>query len=400
MDGIRQLVPTVELTTRIRGLQERLQQQDIDGALILQKADLYYYTGTTQAGWLYVPADGDAVFMVQKNPARAWVETGLDNVIPLMSPKKIPDTLEENGLAVPDRMGMELDVLPVNQYLMFCDIFSATRVVDISFQIRLQRAVKSPFEIDCMRRAGALADEVAAAAATLIRDGIPEVELAGLVEAHARKLGHQGHIPMRLFDNTLFYGHLLCGPGAAIPGSLASPTAGAGLNPSIGQGPGRNVIRPNQPLLVDYVFALDGYLADHARIFSLGPLPDELTKAHDAMVAIQEKVAETAVPGAITGEIYEAMMQMADEAGYTKFFMGAAEPRIRFTAHGIGIELDEFPFIAKGQTLTLEAGMTIALEPKVILPGKGVVGIENTWLVTETGLERLTRFPDDICTVM
>ncbi len=83
--------------------------------------------------------------------------------------------------------------------------------------------------------------------------------------------------------------------------------------------------------------------------------------------------------------------------GYGDYFMGAAYPKIRFTAHGLGIELDEFPFIAKGQTMALASGMVLALEPKVILPGKGVMGIENTWLVTETGLERLTRFPDEVC---
>jgi len=105
------------------------------------------------------------------------------------------------------------------------------------------------------------------------------------------------------------------------------------------------------------------------------------------------------VPGTITGDLYETMMAMAEDKGYADGFMGAAEPKIRFTGHGLGIELDEFPFIAKGQTLALEAGMLIALEPKVILPGKGVVGIENTLIVTETGLESLTLYPDTITVV-
>ena len=77
----------------------------------------------------------------------------------------------------------------------------------------------------------------------------------------------------------------------------------------------------------------------------------------------------------------------------------ASDPKIRFTGHGLGIELDEFPFIAQGQTLALEKGMLIALEPKVILPGKGVVGIENTLLVTEKGLKSLTRYQDTITVV-
>ena len=77
--------------------------------------------------------------------------------------------------------------------------------------------------------------------------------------------------------------------------------------------------------------------------------------------------------------------------------MGAAgRERIRFVGHGIGLEVDEFPFLAAGQNLPLQEGMTIALEPKLIFPGEGVVGIENTHVVTENGLEQLGRYPEEI----
>jgi Xaa-Pro aminopeptidase len=392
------IVPAKELTTRIHDFQNRLKNQGLDGALVIQKADQFYFTGTTQTGWLYVPEQGHAVFMVFKNVERARAETHL-SVIPVLSPKKIPGILMAQGLDLPEKLGMELDVLPTAQYLMFKEIFKTSSIQDVSFEIRSQRAVKSEFEIQCIRKAALMADRVAEQVMELIQPGMPEIELAGLLEAHARKLGHQGLIRMRMWDNYLFYGHIMCGAGAAVPGAFASPTAGAGLNPSIGQGPGRDVIRPNEPVLVDYVFSLDGYLADHARIFSLGPLPEELEKAHDAMLTIQEAVSRAAVPGAVTGDLYDQMIAMADDLGYGDYFMGAFHPRIRFTAHGLGIELDEFPFIAQGQTMVLEPGMVLALEPKVILPGRGVMGIENTWLVTETGLERLTRFPDEVCKV-
>lgn len=393
------LVPAEELARRIQGLQASLCARELDGGLIVQKADRFYYTGTTQQGWLWVPAEGVPLFMVFKDLDRARAESGLDQIIPLLSPKKIPQALADHGHALPKTMGLEMDVMPANTYFGFQKIFADTRIEDISTPIRLQRAVKSAFEIDRIRAACALADEVAFQVPKLAEEGMTEAELAGLVEAHARKLGHQGTITMRLWDNHLFYGHIMCGSSAAVPGSLSSPTAGPGLNPFVGQGPSMNRLARNQPLLVDYVFALDGYLADHARIFALGKLPDEIVRAHEAMLEIQERVKTMACPGAVTGEIYDAMAEMADAKGYGDVFMGAAAPRIRFAGHGLGIELDEFPFIAKGQTLKLAPGMTIALEPKVILPGKGVAGIENTCLVTETGLRSLTRFPDAICRI-
>jgi Xaa-Pro aminopeptidase len=114
------------------------------------------------------------------------------------------------------------------------------------------------------------------------------------------------------------------------------------------------------------------------------------------MLEIQSEIKSQAKPGVLTGELYESMISLAEKKGYAENFMGVGERRIRFTGHGVGLELDEFPFIAKGQQLALEAGMVIALEPKTIFPGKGVVGIENTHLVTENGLESLSSFPDEI----
>lgn len=398
-DSYTRLTPATELDARIQGLQRILETKNMDGALIVQKADLFYYSGTTQQGWLYVPGQGDPVLMVFKDFQRAAQESALDQIIALISPKKIPDILEGLGICLPGRLGLELDVMPANTYLMFGEIFNGSRIIDISTQIRLQRAVKSEFEINCVKKASVLADQLAAMVPDLLRVGMTEIELAGMLEAQARKLGHQGLIRMRLWDNYLFYGHIMCGAGAAVPGAFASPTSGAGLNPNIGQGPGFSPIKPNEPILVDYVFSLNGYLSDHTRIFSLGEVSEELYKAHEAMLEIQEMVIKTAMPGVVTGDIYETMINMAQAKGYKEFFMGASEPKIRFTGHGLGIELDEFPFIAQGQTLALESGMLIALEPKVVIPGKGVVGIENTFLVTDKGLESLTLYPDAITLV-
>jgi len=388
--------PESELKSRIAYLQQRLGQNNVDGVLILQKTDLFYYSGTAQQGWLYIPVSGDPLLMIFKDYQRAREESGIDRVVSLVSPKEIPETIFKIGYEMPKNLGLEMDVLPANQYIVFQQIFTRAKIVDISLQIRLQRAVKSDYEIGLMRKAAKMADTLAAKVPDIIEQGLSEIELAGLLEAHARRLGHQGLIRMRMWDNDLFYGHIMAGPGAAVPSCFASPTGGMGVNPSIAQGPGFNLIKKNQPILVDYVFALNGYLSDHTRIYCIGNLPDDLLRAHDAMLEIQERVKQKAIPGSISGQLYDMMMSQAHDSGYKDYFMGAGDRKIRFTGHGLGLELDEFPFIAKGQTLALEKGMMIALEPKVVFPEKGVVGIENTLLVTDNGLESLTTFSDKI----
>ncbi len=396
MEEIRLVTPPEELYARIGGLQRSLQHKGIDGALIVQKTDLFYYAATAQQGWLYVPAEGEPLLMVFKEYQRAKSESALSNIVSVASPKKIPQAMADSGLSMPAQLGMELDVLPANLYFQFAETFKGADIVDVSTEIRLQRAVKSPYEIELVRRAAACSDAVAARMSGLLREGKTEVELAGELEAYARSLGHQGIVRMRLWGSELFYGHLMAGSEAAVPSYLASPTGGSGVSPLVGQGAGFRKIARNEPILLDYVFALNGYISDHARIFALGTLPDELLRAHAAMLAIQDEIKDLAVPGAISGEIYEQMVISAERRGYGEWFMGVGDRRIRFTGHGVGLELDEFPFLAKGQRLALAEGMIIALEPKVIFPGKGVVGIENTMLVTASGLEPLTRISDEI----
>ena len=388
--------PADELDDRLVTFQKVMREKGVSGALIVQKTDLFYYSGTSQQGWLYIPDDGAPLLMIFKDFERAQAESALENSITITGASKIPEALAAFGIPSPAVLGLELDVLPVNLYLQYKKIIPTAEVVDISLEIRLQRSVKSLYELELMGQAARFSDKVAARVPDLLELGKTEVTVAGELEGYARSLGHQGLVRMRLWGAELFYGHLMSGSDAAVPSYLASPTGGSGVSPVIGQGAGFTMIAENEPILVDYVFGWKGYLSDHARIFCIGKLSDELVRGHEAMLEIQDMTKKLGVPGAVTGEIYEEMISMAAKKGVADYFMGSGERRIRFTGHGIGLELDEFPFIAKGQKLELAEGMVVALEPKVIIPGKGVVGIENTHVVTNNGFDPLTRITDNI----
>jgi Xaa-Pro aminopeptidase len=391
--------PATEIARRISALQQALTRRGLDAALILQKTDLYYFSGTIQQAHLYVPATGEPVLMVNKVLKRARSESCLERIVPLGSPRTIPEVLKQSGLAMPKKLGLELDVLPTNLYFSYGGIFSAPEVADISSEIRLLRAVKSTYEIGLIREAARYSDRVAAQVPELLREGMTEIELAGRVEAEARRMGHQGIVRMRLWGSELFYGHLLAGSSGGVPSYLASPTGGSGVSPAVAQGSGFRPIKRHEPVLVDYVFAYRGYLSDHARIFSLGRLPDELVAAHAAMLELQHQIKLMAKPGVPSGSIYDFALEHATRRGYGDHFMGTGAERIRFVGHGLGLELDEFPFLNTGQKLELQEGMVIALEPKLIFPLKGVVGIENTHVVTPQGLEQLGQYSDDITVV-
>ncbi|PID40683.1 MAG: peptidase M24 [Proteobacteria bacterium] len=390
------ITPLSEIDARIAKLQAALQKQGIDGALILQNTDLFYFAGTIQQAHLYVPVQGRPLLMVRKSLERACRESPLADILPIRNPRQLPEIIAGHGLKSPTVLGMELDVLPVNNYLIYKKIFSNSDIRDISVPIRMVRAVKSAYELDLIRQAAGFSDQLAGFMPELLQEGMTEIELAGLVEAQARKLGHQGITRMRLWGAEIFYGHLMAGPAAAEPSYLASPTGGVSVSVAVAQGAGFRKIRRNEPVLLDYAFTWQGYISDHTRIFCIGHPPQALADAHAHMLDIQAAIMEMATPGTIAGDLYDKAIAMAAKKGVADHFMGAGPDRIRFIGHGVGLELDEFPFLAQGQTMPLEADMVIALEPKLIYPGKGVVGIENTHVVTENGLEALPRAPQQI----
>ncbi len=394
-----QCTPEQEIRTRCQRLQSVLDGLDIDAALVFQKADLFYFSGTIQQGQLYVPAAGEPLLMVRKSVERARAESPIRRQRPLRSPAQVKRVLADQGITRPRRLGLELDVIPAKLYLALEEIFAEAELVDVSEEIREIRAIKSAYEIELIREAARCADQVAAFAAGALKEGMAEVELAGKVEAEARRLGHQGFVRMRLWDHELFYGHLMAGPGAAVPSYLASPTGGAALSPAVGQGASLRPIRRGEPVLVDYAFAKNGYLADHTRIFAVGEPEEDLAMAHRAALAIQQRLLAELRPGVAAGSLYDLAVAQAADLGYDDYFMGADADRIRFVGHGIGLELDEFPFLAQDQSMPLQPGMTVALEPKMIFPGRGVVGIENTHVITESGAEQITRFAEEITVV-
>ncbi|GBF34078.1 Xaa-Pro aminopeptidase [Desulfocucumis palustris] len=387
--------PESEINSRIAALQNLMNGNLMEGALILQSSDMFYYSGVFQNGALYIPSRGNPLLFIRKNYRRAAEASSLDNVIQIKNIKQIPQLLNERGYTLPGVLGLELDVITAQMYIDINKIFENSRLVDCSGLIRKQRAVKSDYEIELIKKASALTDDFFQELPGIIAPGKKECEIAGALESAARRRGHQGAVRVRGFNNEFHYGCLLSGENGGIASHFDGPLGGPGLNPSFPFGSGRRVICINEPVMVDYVGAFDGYCVDMSRVFVAGCLAEKLERAHRTAVDIQNSLAEQAKPGVTGEELYESALAMAVKAGLSDNFMGFGQ-QVSFVGHGVGIELNELPVLARGVKTPLEAGMVIALEPKFIFPGEGAVGIENTFVVTSPGLERLSSHPDGI----
>jgi Xaa-Pro dipeptidase len=385
--------PKSEVVRRIAKLQESMRQNDIEGAVIVQNADLFYFTGTIQNSHLFIPSKGQPLLMVKKNLERAIEESPLDNIIGVSSLKEIDIALQSRGYGPFKTLGFELDVLPAKMYLRYQKLFKPAEIVDISGLIRTVKMIKSPYEIEILKDAAKVQLEIFSFIKDNLREGMSELEISGMVAGLARKKGHPGLMRVRGFNQELFYVHLLSGSNTN-PSYFDGSVGGKGISPAFAQGSCNKVIGRNEPVLVDFSFILDGYMLDQTRVFCSGKLPDHLARAHASAVHILKELEIMARPGVACSELYDRAMQLAGESGFIKHFLGFPES-VAFIGHGVGIELDELPVIAHGFDTPLEEGMVFALEPKYVFPD-GAVGLENTYLVTRGGLEKLTVFEEDI----
>lgn len=393
-----QKVPISEIANRVVAMQALLAQHEVDAAIIRQNADLYYFTGTVQDAHLIIPASGQPVFLVRREVQRAESDSPIRPILAMHSMKELPPALfDACQVSSPSRIGMELDVLPANSFFFYDEhLFPKQQIVDISELVRQLRMVKSAWEIDMMRQAAVISKAVAEAVPQFLREGITELELSAELEAVARKTGHLGLIRLRSFNMDMYFGHILSGPEASISSYADSPTGGAGLSPAFGQGASLRQIGANEVVSVDTMVNYNGYLNDQTRNYCIGSPPSRLQEAYRFVTEVHARFGKLARPGAVAGELYDQILEWAAQAGWSDYFMGEGDTRVSFVGHGLGLEVDEFPFIAKRQQTILQAGMTFAFEPKVIISELGIAGLENTYLVTTDGLESLNTASEEL----
>lgn len=391
--------PKDELYQRIRKFQDLLRERNLDGALISQNMDLFYFTGTTQRGYLFIPSEGEPLLMVQRCYERARQDSALKNIIFTEGFSSLPDLLKEAGYERPCQIGLEMDVLPARLFFRTKETFSSSTFVDISGEIKKVRSRKSPYEVKQIRRSARILDIVMQEAKQLIREGTTEIELEGILWTIGRREGHQGILRMRGFNMEMMTLTIYSGPNGAVPSYPDTPLGGPGTNPAVAYGGGERTIERNEPIVFDHGVGINGYTADQTRVFVIGDLSKKLREAYEVMRNIKLDMELNTSPGQRCLDIYNRAFSIAKKAGYEDSFQGYRPYQVSFIGHGLGLEINELPFLSEGNQMVLEEDMVFAFEPKVVFPGEGAVGVEDDYLVTSQGVERLTITEDTIIRV-
>jgi Xaa-Pro dipeptidase len=383
-------VPKDEIQARIDNFQSVLRDENLDGSFILQNVDIFYFSGTIQVSVLFIPREGPPVLMVKKSYQRARDESPLDQVVQIRSEREILSVLREHGHSDLGLLGLEMDVLPTNHYFRYQENFPKSRWLDISQQIRRLRMIKSPYEVEQIKKAALILDKGFSEIKEVIHEGITELEVDGHLALIARREGHMGILRMRGWNQEMTYAHVLSGENGSTVTFCDTATGGTGNTPAMAQGAGFRRIGKNEPIGIDYGVGINGYHGDQFRTFVIGELSADLEKAHDCSKEIHCLLAKEGKAGVTCSHLYSLAEEEARRDGYSDFFMGHGEGKVKYIGHGLGLEIDEYPVISRYFPEKLREGMVIALEPKFIFPGAGVVGLEDDYLVISSGLERLT----------
>jgi Xaa-Pro aminopeptidase len=389
-------VPADEIHRRTLNIQKSLQNEDIGGLFIVQRVDLFYLSGTAQNGFLYIPAEGEPVLFIKQYYPRARRESAINNIVEIASITEIPGMLRDTFGKLPVPMGFELDVLPVNDFNYYRQLFGKRDYVDGAPIILKSRMIKSAWEIVQMERTAELTRKTFEHMQTLIQPGLTEMEFAGLAEAHARKLGHQGKIRTRHYQTEGYPWHFLSGKSGGMVGVLDAVASGQGTSPAFPAGAGSKKLNPEEPIMVDMGLALNGYHLDETRMLAIGCMPDKAMQASQAAIEIHHRVIEKAKPGMRTRELFDYSAALAQSLGYGETYLGPAGHKVSFIGHGIGLEIVEPPFIAINRENILEPGMTFALEPKILFENEFAAGIESVFVVTDTGARLISKVPVEV----
>jgi len=356
---------------------------DWETAVIFSKINQYYFTGTMQDGMLLIPRNDEAAFWIRRSYERAMDES----LFPIM---KQMDSFRDASQVIgklSDIVYLETEIIPLALLQRFQKYFPFSSFKSLDMEIAWTRAIKSSYEISIMERSGKIhARILEELVPNILKEGVSELEFTMNLYSMMVKEGHQGLVRFGMFDSEMGIGQIGFGDNSIYPTNFNGPGGNRGLCPAIPfLGSRDRKLKNGDLVFVDIGCGVEGYHTDKTMTYMFGKtITKEAIETHKQCVAIQNKIAEMLKPGSVPSEIYVDIMSGL-KPEFIENFMGFGKRTVKFLGHGIGLTIDEIPVIAKGFDEPLQEGIVLALEPKKGIIGIGMVGIENTFLVTPKG---------------
>jgi Xaa-Pro aminopeptidase len=373
---------------KLARVRELMQAEDLDALVVRAPDNVLYLTnfwGMKGYDAAVFPCEGEPV-LITIDPSRqdaaetAWTQdvrfiSGYHPADPRPPLARTIDAVQEAAKGY-ERVGLELSLGTQAADRMVGEPSTYTRAwfdtfpgaADGSPLLARARALKTPQEVERMRLANGIAAAAMEHVAERLRPGMKESEAAALWEGfvHGEGTGWQGRVELALGFSLVW-----SGPG------IRTFTA-----------TGHRPVQENEPTLFEIWVCADGYWCDHTKSVCPGTLDPRYDELLDALLEVYEKALAHCRPGASLAELDVLVRNGLAAAGYP----GQPSHPI---AHGVGARAHEPPYAHQAGGGTIEESMVFAIEPGVYWEGGGGLRIEDNFLVTSDGVEKLSPYPDD-----
>lgn len=382
-------VPASELAARLERFRRAMDaaHPGWEMAAVNHKVAMYYFTGTIQEGVLLIRPQ-DAVFWVRRSFERACNESHFSDIRPMHS---FREAAAFYGSA-PKVMYVETKKATLDWERMLHKYFAFEELGSFDSVLQDLRMVKSEYELKQMEQSGAIHETVLdIVAPKLIHGGISEAQLAIALYSEMVQRGSHGTARFNQALGEEAVGIASFGKSGLVRTGFDGPGGTDGTCIAVQSiGNAFRKLQPGRLVYLDIPCGFDGYHTDKTVVYYYGDLAKDeqskhLIEAQQRCLELEQEVVRLMVPGDPIENLYLRTMDKFDNI-YGDAFMNGG----KFLGHSIGLVMDEAPAIAKGFKQPLQPGMTFAVEPKIALPGLGMVGTENTYVVTEKGARSLT----------
>ena len=382
-------VPASELEARLERFRRAMDaaHPGWEMAAVNHKVAMYYFTGTIQEGVLLIRPQ-DAVFWVRRSFERACNESHFSDIRPMHS---FREAAAFYGTA-PKVMYVETKKATLDWERMLHKYFAFEELGSFDSVLQDLRMVKSEYELKQMEQSGAIHETVLdIVAPKLIHGGISEAQLAIAIYSEMVQRGSHGTARFNQALGEEAVGIASFGKSGLVRTGFDGPGGTDGTCIAVQSiGNASRKLQPGRLVYLDIPCGFDGYHTDKTVVYYYGDLAKDdqskhLIEAQQRCLELEQEVVRLMVLGEPIENLYLRTMDKFDNI-YGDAFMNGG----KFLGHSIGLVMDEAPAIAKGFKQPLQPGMTFAVEPKIALPGLGMVGTENTYIVTEKGARSLT----------
>ncbi len=381
-----------EIGLRLQKLLPLIGEAGLDAVLLASNANVFYMAGRFFRGYVYVNREGRLIFfLIRPNCFHADGE----EVIAIRKPELIPAALQQLGIAMPEKLGLETEALSYSDVERLRRIFPDAQLGNASEVMKKCRMTKTPFELRLMREDGQHQMAAYSKISRLYKRDMTDVELQVEIERILRLEGNLGFLRTSGNLMEINLGSVISGENADAPSPYDFAMGGAGVSPALPCGANGDIMKTGQTVMIDMNGCFNGWQTDMTRVWTIGDVPPLAREAHECSRRILRELEKLARPGVEVCELYERAHAIVEEEGLESYFMGHRQ-QAAFIGHGVGIELNEAPAITPKCRVKLLENMTLAIEPKFVIPGVGAVGVENTYVVTPDGLDNMTPFPEEL----